>query len=77
MNQSTESIPDVLALPLAEALERLAGAGLRVGDIRETAAPGRPGGSQLLRVARVKAAGEKVDLVVVSAPPGPSPRTAP
>ncbi|HEY6103418.1 MAG TPA: hypothetical protein VI007_09380 [bacterium] len=55
---------DVIALSLEEARSRLAAVGRLVGDVSETRPPQRAELTGALRVVRLRAAGDAVDLVV-------------
>ncbi|NLG86663.1 MAG: hypothetical protein GX489_05530 [Firmicutes bacterium] len=59
-------LPDVLAWPLNKAITELKHADVMV-DIKEAVLPNRPVEGSELRVARVRADKEKVELVVVKA----------
>ncbi|MBC7288728.1 MAG: PASTA domain-containing protein [Armatimonadetes bacterium] len=63
-------VPDVLALPVDEAVEHLKKAGWTVVAVKATAAPGvAPAPAACGRVARVKVVGERgVEIVYVEAP---------
>ncbi|MDK2784248.1 MAG: hypothetical protein PWQ86_732 [Bacillota bacterium] len=78
MNPSSQPVPDVLALPLAEATQKLVQAGLEVVEVQETRGPKAKEDEGLeLRVARILVTGAKAQLVVVRTRPEPVRRGAP
>ncbi|MDI3537995.1 MAG: hypothetical protein PWP12_27 [Bacillota bacterium] len=77
MSPSPVPVPDILALPLKEAENKLAQAGFEIGEVRETRGPRTEDEGLELRVARIRVTGTKVQLVVVRTQPGPVWRGAP
>lgn len=77
MRPSSLSVPDVLALPLGEAEQKLLQAGFEVTEVQEARGPKAEEKGFELRVARLRVTGTKAQLVVVRTRPEPVRRGAP